>query len=355
MKLEDQEKKGGLFSKFLQPKQRDSQDDSDARTEESGVPSVQSTPFTPTPRPVEDLENTWRGIPAFSTWEGKRRLELQVNKATTKARLLLRAPDKDETETFTMEILRQVLEKCHIVFGVDEEALQSFFISPPNTLLYNTNVIIATGIPSVDGVDGSVKEFFERTNKPHFDERPDGTIDFKNMHTVNNVSKGTVICEIINPIQGTIGTSIYNKPIRPRTAKSPSIPRGENVDLVTIDESSSNLVAAIDGNLIYKNQRFCVEHTFRVNGDVDNSIGNINFTGNVVVTGDVCEGYSIKTNRDVTVYGIVEGASIYAGGEIQLEKGINGMSKGILEAQKGITAKFIENCTVRSGDRKSVV
>ncbi|MFV0498316.1 MAG: DUF342 domain-containing protein [Candidatus Fimivivens sp.] len=303
----------------------------------------------PPATPEVDLDS-WVGliVPPLS-WDLHRRLAVQVNKTATKARILLRPPAQDEPETCSIDILHRVLKNCRITFGVDEDALNSFFTTNTDSLLYNTAVIVAQGIPCVKGTDGYVKELFARTNKPYFDQRPDGSMDFKNMHIVNNIAKGTVICEIINPIQGTLGISVYNKPLRPRTAKDPIIPRGENVDLVAVDAHMSQLVAAIDGNLIYKDKRFRVEHTFRVNGNVDNSVGNINFTGNVIITGDVCEGYSIKTDGDVTVFGIVEGASIYAGGNIILQKGINGMSKGILEAQKDITAKFIENCTVRAG------
>ncbi|WMJ82901.1 DUF342 domain-containing protein [Oscillospiraceae bacterium LTW-04] len=365
MKQEDQEKKGSLLFRLLQAKQKnehielgvfahknDTSAESapeenapiDSASEENSLPPI-SSPVTP-----EADADSWVSliVPPLS-WDAHRRLEVQVNKATTKARMLLRPPAQDEQETCSIEILHRVLKDCRITFGVDEEALNSFFTTNPDSLLYNTPIVVAQGVSAVEGKDGYVKELFARTSKSHFDQRPDGSIDFKNMHIVNNISKGTVICEIINPVQGTLGTSIYNKPLRPRTAKAPAVPRGENVDLVTIDEYMCQLVAAIDGNLVYKDKRFCVEHTFKVNGNVNNSVGNINFTGNVIVTGDVCEGYSIRTNGDVTVYGIVEGASIYAGGNIILQKGINGMGKGILEAQKDITAKFIENCTVRAG------
>lgn len=362
MKQEDQEKKGSLLFRLLQAKQKNehidlgeiSQITSNGSAPEEDAPfenvPEDSLPPVPPPAVPEADTDSWVNllVPPLS-WDPHHRLQVQVNKTATKARLFLRPPAEDEPETCSIEMLHRVLKDCRITFGLDEEALDSFFDTIPGSLLYNTPVIVAQGIPSVEGSDGYVKEFFDRTSKPHFDERPDGTIDFKNLHIVNNISKGTVICEIINPVQGTVGTSVYNKPLRPRTAKAPAVPRGENVDLVTIDEYSSQLVAAIDGNLVYKDRRFCVEHTFRVNGNVDNSIGNINFTGNVIVTGDVYEGYSIKTNGDVTVYGIVEGASIYADGNIILQKGINGMGKGILEAQKDITAKFIENCTVRAG------
>ncbi len=360
------ENKGSLLFRLLQSKQKNEPIDlgislQNFDTTSSGSPtedevsdqsvSAQTEPpaEASSAAPENESDNWVRLMVPPLSWDAHSRLEVQVNKATTKARLLLRPPVEGKPETCTLEILRRVLNDCHITFGLDEAALKSFFETGSESLLYNTPVVIAQGIPAIEGTDGYVRELLDRTNKPRFDQRPDGSIDFKNMHIVNNVSKGTVICEIINPVQGTIGTSVYNKPLRPRIAKSPAIPRGENVDLVTIDEHMSQLVAAIDGNLVYKDKRFCVEHTFRVNGNVNNSVGNINFTGNVIVSGDVCEGYSIRTNGDVTVYGIVEGASIYAGGNIILQKGINGMSKGILEAQKNITAKFIENCTVRAG------
>lgn len=373
MKQADHENKGSLLFRLLQAKQKNQPIDLDALND--GTASAESAPAdgvpdqdalteielpfeTPTetfPKaPPAEADNWVRLMVPPSSWDAHHRLEVQINKTTTKARISLRPPAEGEQETCTLEILHRVLKECRITFGIDEDALESIFDTHPGSLLYNTPVVVAFGIPAVEGTDGYVRELFDRTSKPQFDERPDGTIDFKNMHIVNNVSKGTVICEVINPVQGTIGTSVYNKLLRPRVAKSPSIPRGENVDLVTVDEHVSQLVAAIDGNLVYKDMRFCVEHTFRVNGNVNNSVGNINFTGNVVVTGDVCEGYSIRTNGDVTVYGIVEGASIYAGGNIILQKGINGMGKGILEAQKDVTAKFIENCTVRvGGDIKS--
>ncbi len=371
MKQEAQSKKESLLYRLFQAKQKGESIDlepllhSDTTPGENapveaapgdGLPPVQAalppddeaTPSSVAPEEADHDSWTSLMIPP-ATWDDHHRLEVQVNKATTKARLFLRPPAEGSLETCTTQILRQILKACRITFGLDEVAINSFFANGPDAPLYNTPVVVAHGFPAVEGVDGYVKELVERTSPPRFDQRPDGSIDFKNMHIVNNVSKGTVICEIINPVQGRLGTSVYGQPFRPRTVKAPAVPRGENVDLITVDERMSQLVAAIDGNLIFKDRRFCVENTFRVNGNVNNSIGNINFTGNVIVTGDVCEGYSIKTDGDVTVYGIVEGASIYAGGSIILQKGINGMGKGILEAQKDITAKFIENCTVQAG------
>ena len=70
-------------------------------------------------------------------------------------------------------------------------------------------------------------------------------------------------------------------------------------------------------------------------------MGNINFTGSVVIHGDVLEGYSVKAKGDITVMGIVEGARLSAGGDILLHKGMRGMRTGVLEAEGDITAKFL--------------
>lgn len=357
----EKEAKGGFFSKFMSFSKGDEESEtlsSESLVENGAAVDAQSDPTAPRsekslsddikPKAAPAADSWHRLSPAIS-WLDRDRLNLQINSSSTKARVIIHKPQNNEEETFSLGTLYEAMDKCGIVYGLQRDNIIGSFGKAPEEIPYGSPVVIAIGIEATAGVDGTVEELMPRVNRVHFDERPDGTMDFKNLHIVNNISKGTVICEITNPVQGTVGTSIYGKPIRPAPAKSPPIPRGEGVELVDIDELHAQLVASIDGNLIYKNSRFCVESTFKIDGNVNNSVGNIDFTGNVIVSGDVCEGYSIKTDNNVTVYGMVEGASIYAGNEIHLEKGINGMGKGVLEAKGDITAKFIENCTVRCG------
>ena len=359
----EKEAKGGFFSKFMnfskadeEPEVLSSESVAENEAEDNTEKVLSKLDANMTQLVSEESgiktsynDEGWHRMTPAISWMDKERLNLQINSTSTKARVIIHKPKEGDEETFSLGTLYEAMDKCGIVYGLQRDNITGSFGKAPKEIPYDTAVMIAVGIEATPGVDGIVEELMPRTNKVHFDERPDGSIDFKNLHIVNNISKGTVICEITNPIQGTVGTSIYGRPIRPAPAKSPPIPRGEGVELVDLDDMHSQLVSSIDGNLIYKNSRFCVESTFRIDGDVNNSVGNIVFTGNVIVSGDVCEGYSIKTDNNVTVYGIVEGASIYSGNEIHLEKGINGMGKGILESKGDITAKFIENCTVRCG------
>jgi len=49
------------------------------------------------------------------------------------------------------------------------------------------------------------------------------------------------------------------------------------------------------------------------------------------------------------VNGVVEGATLISGGNIVLKRGVQGMSKGYLEAKYDIVTKFIESATMKAG------
>ncbi|MEG1972672.1 MAG: FapA family protein, partial [Oscillospiraceae bacterium] len=95
----------------------------------------------------------------------------------------------------------------------------------------------------------------------------------------------------------------------------------------------------------FRDRRFNVQNVFEVKGDVDASMGNIDFAGDVIVRGNVREGYLIKSKGSIVVMGVVEGASLISDGGITIQKGMNGMNKGIIRTQKGLTSKYLENCT----------
>jgi hypothetical protein len=81
---------------------------------------------------------------------------------------------------------------------------------------------------------------------------------------------------------------------------------------------------------------------------VDNSTGNIDFIGNVIINGDVKAGFSVKSKGDIKIRGMVEGAFIESGGEVVISKGMNGMGKGSIYAKGNVTSKYIENALIVS-------
>ena len=54
------------------------------------------------------------------------------------------------------------------------------------------------------------------------------------------------------------------------------------------------LISTIDGQASLINNKVTVNQTYEVPHNVDHSIGNIDFVGNVVVKGNILTGFSIK-------------------------------------------------------------
>lgn len=77
--------------------------------------------------------------------------------------------------------------------------------------------------------------------------------------------------------------------------------------------------------------------------NVDNSTGDIDYEGDVVVKGNVLAGFTVKATGDITVSGIVEGATVIAGGNITFNRGIQGMTRAVVKAGGNIVSKFIES------------
>jgi uncharacterized protein (DUF342 family) len=89
---------------------------------------------------------------------------------------------------------------------------------------------------------------------------------------------------------------------------------------------------------------------YTVDGGVNLSSGNIDFLGNVVINGDVEDGFFVKAAGNIEVNGTVERAELISEGDIIVTQGITGKGAGIVKAGHSVFAKFIENATVESGD-----
>ena len=239
----------------------------------------------------------------------------------------------------SMEMVSEALEQKGICFGIDEEKIGTMVREKQ----YLQMAVIAKGLPARNGDDGHIKDYFPRKPQIKYASKGNGGIDFKSMNLIHNVQKGELVCELTMPTEPQDGMDVFGQPVRGKNGTMPPIPQGKNV---VYSPERDKLLTACEGNLTFRNGRFQVENVFVVSGNVDNSIGNIDFTGSVTIHGDVFEGYTVKAKGDITVMGIVEGAVLQAGGSILLHKGMRGMKSGVLEAGADITAKFLEDCTI---------
>lgn len=269
-------------------------------------------------------------------------VELLVSEDKMSVSMMLYGP-AGEGGDITAQMVEDALNARHICYGLDEKKIEEAVREKQ----YLQMLVIARGTPAGNGSDGRIRDHFPRKAQIKYASKENGAIDFKGMNLIHNVKAGEVICELTNPTEAQDGTDVFGQPVRGKKGTMPPIPQGKNV---VYSAGKDKLIAACEGNLTFRSGRFHVENVFAVAGNVDNSVGNIDFTGSVVVHGDVFEGYTVKAKGDITVMGIVEGATLKAGGNILLHKGMRGMKSGILEAEEDITAKFLEDCTITAGN-----
>ena len=117
-----------------------------------------------------------------------------------------------------------------------------------------------------------------------------------------------------------------------------------------LSEDHTELRSLVEGHASLIDGQVFVSDVYIVPANVDNSTGNIEYSGSVEIKGNVNSGFTVEAGGNITVGGIVEGATLKAGGDIVVARGIHGMSKALLQAGKSVTVKFIENAEVYSDE-----
>lgn len=226
--------------------------------------------------------------------------------------------------------------------GVNEVAIQALCQTP----IYNRSMVVARGTAPGKGVDGYLRYLVEEARELKPKLREDGTADYRDLGFIQNVRKGQPLCEIHKPQKGADGFDIFGRVLEGALGREPKDPKGKNTEY---NEDGTLLVAATDGSAEVQRGMVKVVDVMRIQGNVDNSTGDIHFVGDVIVGGDVVSGFRVTSEGSVTVKGSVEGATITAAGDIVVGMGINGMGRGSLVAGGSVRCRYIQSCHVQTG------
>ena len=243
--------------------------------------------------------------------------------------------------SITAERMYSVVSEASYVFGQVEHVFEDILSSKSFLKIF----VIARGIPQQDGKDGEIEELFSREQKINIETDSEAAVDYKKLNWLQTVHEGDVICKLIRPVPPVDGIDVRGLPVKGVVGKMPKIPAGNNT---SVTEDGLSLVATSDGQLSFKGSAWRVDKMLNIDGSVDTAVGNLDVIGSVSIKENVLDGFTIIATGDIIVRGIVEGAYLKAGGNIQIFHGMNGNSKGRLEAGGTISSKYLENCHVIS-------
>ncbi len=256
--------------------------------------------------------------------------------------LMVVLPPIGKGKDMEYELLKEFIKEKEIQNGVDEALLKKIGENKEYMKLF----AVAKGQISQDGVDGEIIEHIPHENEISYTEDESGNMDFKEFDLFKKISKGDLICDIILPTEGQNGLGVKGNEIKAKKGKAAFVPKGKNT---VVSEDGTQLLAGSDGYITFQNGLFKVTQALEIRGDVDLSVGNLDFNGDIIIRGDVQGGFRIKAEGNITVFGMVEDSYLYSDESIIIHKGMNGNQKGELHAKGNIHSTFLENATVYSG------
>ncbi|PCH97949.1 MAG: hypothetical protein COB83_00600 [Gammaproteobacteria bacterium] len=191
---------------------------------------------------------------------------------------------------------------------------------------------IATGKLAINGKDAEIKPLVEsaqtRILRPK--KREDGSVDMRDLGDIICVKVGDPLVEKVPLTPGKQGYTVTATPLSPEPGNDVDLISGEGT---AISPKNENILVSQKVGLpkVIPNGME-VDEIYQIK-DVTVASGNINFTGSVIIEGDVNEGMKVIASGDVTIGGFVESAMIESGGDVTITGGIIGRKHDI-EATK---------------------
>ncbi|MCR4727040.1 MAG: FapA family protein [Lachnospiraceae bacterium] len=257
-----------------------------------------------------------------------------------RAWIYLNPPSHGE-DFYSRELIVQFIREHKIVRGLHESNISAI----AKKHVYEREIVIAEGKEPVRGSDGSFEWFFDISSKKSPAIREDGTVDYTSMSELSNVDVGDKVAVYHPAVPGENGYDIYGKEIVAKPVKDLPPLKGRGFS----NEDDPNVyIATLAGKISYANGRIDIKNVHEIHGDVDLIVGKVEFFGDIHILGNVGAGVVIRASRNVAIDGVVESATIYAGGDVVIARGIQGNGKGSVTAKGDVSADFIEFAEVEA-------
>lgn len=251
-------------------------------------------------------------------------------------------PPSNKGRLMTKEDILSDLAFAGVKHGIQERIIDAYLAGRQFCL----RIPLARGTKVREGKSAEITYHFntEINTKPKVNE--DGSVDFHQLDMISHVNAGDVLATLTPADFGEDGLDVRGIVIRPKKVVQKRLRHGKNIHL---SEDETKMYSDVNGHASLANEQVFVSDTYEVPADVSVASGDIEYDGNVEVKGNVVTGFSVKAKGDIIVNGVVEAATLEAGGQIILKRGMQGMGKGVLKAGGSIISRFLESCEVTTG------
>jgi len=247
-------------------------------------------------------------------------MKIKISPDKLKAYLVIESGD--EMKGKTVDDILEFINSNGVVYGVKTAEIENLLENP-----VEGEILIAEGNPPVDGEDGYIAFEFDMSRKT----------------LIRNVKAGEKIATIYPPTSGVDGIAVTGEVLKAKPGKPVSnIFLGENVSFSESD--GSVVVATASGNLnLSEDGVIEVSPVLKINGNIDVTMGEVNFVGTLIVNGDIKSGAKVRVGKNLEVYGNIEDADVEVKGNALIGGGFIGYGRGRLYVHGDVSIRYITN------------
>lgn len=200
-----------------------------------------------------------------------------------------------------------------------------------------SSVIIAKGTPCIDGKDGWY-EFYFQTKSDNYEELLEqDKIKFSQIEWFEIVNKDQQLAYYHKSIPGKDGTTVTGKKVYAKRCKELPLLSGTG-----IKKQKDNVTYIANHNGVIMLDGYTLKVTPLLKLKEVAASTEINFTGNIIIEGNVKSGAKIHATEDVLIKGTVESAQINTEGNLILQKEFIGYKDATIRAKKNVIGPDFE-------------
>jgi uncharacterized protein (DUF342 family) len=251
-------------------------------------------------------------------------------------------PAADQPPLTESDVL-SALQAKGVNFGVDPQAIRKALQAVNAELAAIGGVIVARGKAPRNQTPAYLQLSPTLAAAPPPPDLEAASVDFKARSPFRLVRTGDVLARRVPEQEGEIGFNVRGEAIPFGKVEVSTLEPGANTGFT--DEA---LVALRDGHFELRGDTLTVHEVLDVNGDVDYRTGHVDFPGDVIIHGEVKQGFRVKAEGSVFCARVIDATLLECQGDLVTQQGILGRGSGSVRVGGSLTARFIENCLVEA-------
>jgi uncharacterized protein len=270
--------------------------------------------------------------------DGQVLLEVSKDEMTVHATFI---PPTGNGSPIELEAVQTALGAKGVTEGLDWEALKGCILTCNEERVEVANMVVARGRRPVDEVPPALVIPENYLAREKVEAAGTARVDFRELSLFVLVKKDDVLATLTPKQEGVMGRNVRGAAVPFRKVPVPSPKPGKNTQW-----KDGKIVATCDGRFQATTEIFWVDEVLSIQGDVDLSVGNIDFPGDVVIAGELRDGFVVKAGKSVLCGGSINAARVECKGNLVTRGGIIGKDKAVLRVGGSAEAKFIEGCAL---------